>query len=640
MAVSQLSVVDIVIIVVQLLMVFAFGLWASHRSNRNTLTGYFLAGRQMSWWLVGLSLFVSNVGNATFIGIAGAASSRGFPVVAYEFSAVFCLLMLGNLFMPVYLSSKVFTMPQYIQRRYGGNRLSVLLAITMLMAGVSANLCGEMYAGVILIQQSLGWPLYGCLIAILVMTAIYTISGGLTAVVYTDALQSIIIIIGSLILSIIAFTNIGGLQSLHTKYLEAIPNDTLRNTSCGVPQEADWHIFQPASDGQYPWPGVGFGILLLSSYYWCTNQVIVQRSLASKSLNHAKVGSILASYLKVLPILIMVYPGMISRALFPDDVACQTPEICEAVCGNPNGCADIAYPKLLLALMPTGLKGLMLAAMLAALISSMTSLFNSLSTLFTMDIWMKMRKSPSDLELLIVGRITTGVVALFAVLWLPIIQAYGAGELFFYIQSISSYFFPPAFAIFLIGILWERATEKGAFAGLVLGLLFGGMRFSCDFFFKSPGCGEEDLRPGIIRSLPFLHFALILFAVSLIIVIVVSLFTEPLPREKLIRLTWWTRNEPRFPGASKEAEIEMNKESPVDESQTVPSTEEPTYRHEKIVRFVCCIADTFDSSANDPERDNPVDDSSKQISSIRKWILNANTVICFLFGVLVYVVFG
>ncbi|XP_071852433.1 sodium/myo-inositol cotransporter 2-like isoform X2 [Apostichopus japonicus] len=594
----------------------------------------------MSWWLVGLSLFVSNVGNATFLGIAGAASSRGFPVIAYEFSAVFCLLMLGNLFMPVYLASGVFTMPQYIQRRYGGNRLSIFLAITMLIAGVTANLCGEMYAGIILIQQTLGWPLYVSLCAILLMTAIYTMSGGLTAVVYTDALQSVIIIIGSLILTVIAFVHIG-VTEFPTLYMEAIPNETrsIENNSCGVPQESDWHIFHPADDPQYPWPGVGFGIILLSSYYWCTNQVIVQRSLASKNLNHAKGGSILASYLKILPILIMVYPGMISRALFPDEVACQSPETCLAACGNPKGCADIAYPKLLVALMPTGLKGLMLAAMLAALVSTMTSIFNSLSTLFTMDIWTKMRSSPSDIELLVVGRVTTAVVAVVAVLWLPIIQSYGAGELFFYIQSIASYLYPPVFAIFIVGILWERATEKGAFAALVSGVLLGAARFTSDFFFDSPGCGQVDTRPGITKKLPFLHFALLLFGICLFVIILVSLLTEPMPKEKLVRLTWWTRNVPR----TKDRPTMLNQNTSEKEStaETVQTeVREPSPRGKLILKYLCCITERFDVSAEDPESNEDDQSQKKEVSKVKEWILNINIVVCFIFGVVVYILFG
>ncbi|KAJ8018813.1 Sodium/glucose cotransporter 4 [Holothuria leucospilota] len=327
---------------------------------------------------------------------------------------------------------------------------------------------------------------------------------------------------------------------MYTEYMKAIPNDTyvLGNTSCGVPREADWHIFQPASDPQYPWPGVGFGIIILSSYFWCSNQIIVQRSLASKNLHHAKGASVLAGYLKILPMLVMVVPGMISRALFTDYVACQTAESCISVCGNPKGCTDAAYPKLLLALMPTGLKGLMLAAMLAALMSTLTSIFNSLSSIFTMDLWIKIRTVPSQFELLIVGsfffkRVTTGVIAAISILWIPIIQAYGAGELFLYLQSMASYLYPPVFAMFTAGVLWTRATEKGALAGLVTGVLLGAVRFMCDFYFKSPGCGETDTRPVIIRILPFLHFALVRYAVSLVVIVVVSLLTKPLPAEQV-----------------------------------------------------------------------------------------------------------
>ncbi|XP_033106015.1 sodium/myo-inositol cotransporter 2-like isoform X2 [Anneissia japonica] len=319
-----------------------------------------------------------------------------------------------------------------------------------------------MYAGAIIIQQVLGWPLYLSVCLLLFLTAIYTVVGGLRAVIYTDALQTVVMLFGAIVLTIIAFIEIGGMENLHLRYMTAIPNTTQiwGNTTCGVPGEESFHIFRSAQDPSLPWPGVIFGIHILSGWFFCTNQVIVQRTLSAKNVTHAKAGSIMAAYFKILPMYLMIFPGMISRALYTDEVACADPSTCEAICGVPAGCSNIAYPKLVLELMPTGLKGLMMAAMLAALMSSLTSIFNSASTVFTIDIWLMIRKKASEAELMIVGRVCTVGLVFVSVLWLPLIEAYGSGELFVYIQSIASFFAPPFFAAFLLAVFWTRANEK------------------------------------------------------------------------------------------------------------------------------------------------------------------------------------
>ncbi|XP_022084854.1 sodium/glucose cotransporter 4-like [Acanthaster planci] len=538
-----LTTLDFIIIALHFLIVFLLGIWASHRSNRGTTSGYFLAGRDMSWWLVGLSLYVSNIGSISFIGLAGTASASGYAVISYEFHGLFSLLLLGFFFIPIYFASGVFTVPGYLKTRFGGERLRMGLAIIALVF-IVIGISSEMYAGIIIIQQALGWNIYICIGILLVLTTVYTMAGGLTAVIYTDALQAVIMIGGAFILMIIAFVRIGGMENLKSEFLMAVPNTTQweSNSTCGVPTEQAFHIFQDASSSGLPWPGVIFGVLLLSAWYFCANQVLVQRSLAARNVTHAKAGSILAGYFKILPMFLMIYPGMISRALWPDEVGCQEPEICKKVCNNPAGCADIAYPRLVLYLMPMGIKGLMLAAMMAALMSTLTSVFNSASSVFTMDLWKQFRPKPSELELVIVGRVVTLVLACISILWLPIIQAYGTGQLFVFIQSMTSYFSPPMFAIYVAGMFWERTNEPGAFFGLVVGFLIGVTRLVLDFVYGLPSCAEPDERPGVLRNLHYLYFACVLFMVSLLVTVVVSLLTKPIPREKLIRLTWWTRH--------------------------------------------------------------------------------------------------
>ncbi|PIK38246.1 putative sodium/glucose cotransporter 4 [Apostichopus japonicus] len=572
MAENQLEPVDIVVISIHFVVVLLLGIWSSYKANRSSTAGYFLAGRSMSWWLVGLSLYVTNIGSGSFIGLAGTASASGYAVIAYEFTGLFCLLLLGFVFMPVYISSGISTVPEYLNLRFGGSRLRLFLAVTSIVLTVLSSLSSEMYAGALIIQQTLGWNIYLSVILLLAMTVVYTITGGLTAVIYTDALQAIIMLVGAFILAVIAWVEIGGIDNLYIKYMAAVPKTTAvyGNSSCGIPQENAWHIFRPASDPDYPWPGVLFGITLLSAYYWCTNQILVQRSLAAKNITHSKAGSIMAAYLKLLPMVLMVFPGMVSRALFPDEIACQSAEACEAACSNPAGCSDIAYPKLVLELMPVGIKGLMLAAMLAALMSSLTSIFNSLSSLFALDLWSKYRPDATELELTIVGRVVTVIIAIISILWLPVIQVFGSGELFVYIQSMTSYLSPPMFAVYSMGMFWERTTEPGAFYGLILGAIIGLVRLVLDFVYTTPGCGEFDDRPGIVKNFHYLHFALVLYAITVMLIGGISLMTPPIPSKKLVRLTWWTRNDmsKREPMEPEEEGENTDKSSELQEDET------------------------------------------------------------------------
>uniref|UniRef100_A0A8B9FRW1 Sodium/myo-inositol cotransporter 2 n=1 Tax=Amazona collaria TaxID=241587 RepID=A0A8B9FRW1_9PSIT len=392
----------------------------------------------------------------------------------------------------------------------------------------------DMYAGALFIQQALHWDLYIAVVGLLAITAVYTVAGGLAAVIYTDALQTFIMLIGAVTLMIFSFAEVGGLEGLQTKYFDAIPSSRKENSSCGLPRKDAFHIFRDPVNSDLPWPGVLVGMTIPSLWYWCTDQVIVQRSLAAKNLSHAKGGSLMTSYLKILPLFMMVMPGMISRVLFPDLVACADADICRKICGNPSGCSDIAYPKLVLELLPTGLRGLMMSVMIAALMSSLTSIFNSASTIFTMDLWKHFRPRCSEWELMIVGRVFVLLLTVVSILWIPLVQAGQGGQLFIYIQSISSYLQPPVAVVFMLGCFWRRANEKGAFWGLVIGLLLGVIRLVLDFIYPEPQCGETDLRPGVVKYMHYLYFSMVLATISTLTVLVVSLLTEP-PSKEMVR---------------------------------------------------------------------------------------------------------
>ncbi|XP_069342016.1 sodium/myo-inositol cotransporter 2 isoform X9 [Eulemur rufifrons] len=452
--------------------------------------------------------------------------------------------MLAWIFLPIYVAGQVTTMPEYLRRRFGGSRIPITLAVLYLFIYIFTKISVDMYAGAIFIQQSLHLDLYLAIVGLLAITAVYTVAGGLAAVIYTDALQTLIMLIGAVTLMGYSFAAVGGMEGLKEKYFLALASNRSENSSCGLPREDAFHIFRDPLTSDLPWPGVLFGMSIPSLWYWCTDQVIVQRSLAAKNLSHAKGGSLMAAYLKVLPLFIMVFPGMVSRVLFPDEVACADPEICRKVCSNPSGCSDIAYPKLVLELLPTGLRGLMMAVMMAALMSSLTSIFNSSSTIFTMDLWNHLRPRASEKELMIVGRVFVVLLVLASILWIPVVQASQGGQLFIYIQSVSSYLQPPVAVVFIMGCFWKRANEKGAFSGLILGLLLGLIRLVLDFIYAEPLCNQPDERPAVVKSVHYLYFSVILSTATLITVSTVSWFTEPPSKEMVSRLTWFTRHNP------------------------------------------------------------------------------------------------
>ncbi|XP_030289290.1 sodium/glucose cotransporter 4 isoform X1 [Sparus aurata] len=544
----RVEVADIAVVVIYFIIVMVVGIWSSVRANRSTVGGYFLAGRSMTWWPIGASLMSSNVGSGLFIGLAGTGAAEGIAVGGFEWNAAWVLVALGWIFIPVYISAGVVTMPEYLAKRFGGQRIRIYMSVLSLILYVFTKISTDIFSGALFIQMSFGWDLYLSTSILLLVTAIYTVAGGLAAVIYTDVLQTLIMVVGSFALMFIAFSKVGWYEGLVERYMLAVPSVTVANTTCHLPRNDAFHMFRDPVSGDLPWPGLLFGLTVLATWVWCTDQVIVQRSLSAKSLSHAKGGSVLGGYLKLLPMFFIVMPGMISRALFPDEVACVDPTVCQSVCGASVGCSNIAYPKLVVELMPVGLRGLMLAVMLAALMSSLTSIFNSSSTLFTLDLYHRARPKASERELMIVGRLFILVLVCVSLLWIPVIQTANSGQLFDYIQSVTSFLAPPITAVFLMAIFWPRANEQGAFWGLMSGLVVGLIRMVLEFSYQAPSCGQPDHRPAILANVHYLYFALILMALTCLIIVAVSLATAPIPKEHLHRLTWWSRysQEPRI----------------------------------------------------------------------------------------------
>ncbi|XP_057296485.1 sodium/mannose cotransporter SLC5A10-like [Hydractinia symbiolongicarpus] len=590
---KNLAVWDWIVIGVYFAICLALGIYSKFGKNKNgTAEEYFLAGRSMMWWAVGGSLYASNMGSEHFIGLAGSGAAAGIGVVAYEWHASWILLLLGFFFVPVYIRSKIYTMPEYLRNRFQSKWMRIYLTVVSLISYITTKIAVDIYAGGIFLKKAIGINIYASSAVLLAFTAVYTLLGGLTAVIYTDVMQCTLMVVGALALSIIGFKEVGGINGLWDKYAIAAGNATFLPTvittaatnvtmtttavakttaviatvtmanattqapyvaSCYKAEEKWDHMFRPLDDKEYPWIGIVFSLPITGIWYWCTDQVIVQRTLGAKSMVHARLGTIVAGFLKLLPLYIMVMPGMISRVLYPDIIACPDPKSCKMQCDNEYGCSNEAYPELVLNILPVGLVGLMLAVMVAALMSSLSSAFNSASTIFTMDIWRVIRPKSSNRELLIVGRVVVCILVVVGMLWLPIVSKGHGGQLFKYLQTIQSYLAPPTCAVFLVGMLWPRLTEAGALTSMLFGLLLGIIRLSLDVAYPQPHCGQEDTRNAFVK-LHFMYYALLMFFVCIIIMVTISLFTRQVPLEMLGALTWKTINRPRYREGKRSAE--------------------------------------------------------------------------------------
>uniref|UniRef100_A0A8C2GA05 Sodium/glucose cotransporter 1 n=1 Tax=Cyprinus carpio TaxID=7962 RepID=A0A8C2GA05_CYPCA len=562
---------DISVIVIYFLVVLAVGIWAMVRTNRATVGGFFLAGRSMVWWPIGASLFASNIGSGHFVGIAGTGAAAGIAIGGFEWN--------------VCLTESIVTMPEYLKKRFGGQRIRIYLSVLSLFLYVFTKISADMFAGAIFINQALGLNIYLAVIILLLITALYTVTGGLAAVIYTDTLQTIIMVVGSFILMGFAFNEVGGYENFKDRYMTAIPSVVGVNISeeCYTPRADSFHIFRDPLSGDLPWPGLIFGLTIQAGWYWCTDQVIVQRCLSAKSLSHVKAGCILCGYLKLLPMFLMVFPGMISRVLYPDEIACVDPKECDYYCGASVGCSNIAYPKLVVDLMPNGLRGLMLSVMLASLMSSLTSIFNSASTLFTMDIYTKIRSNAKEKELMIAGRVFMLFLIGVSIAWIPIVQSAQSGQLFDYIQSITSYLAPPIAAVFTLAIFCKRVNEPGAFYGMCIGLLVGLARMITEFAYGTGSCVSPSNCPTIICGVHYLYFALILYSLSCILILCISLMTKPIDDKHLYRLCWSLRN-------STEERIDLEKDDWTenqDSDSVVPSDAETRLPLRKRTLFKC-----------------------------------------------------
>ncbi len=487
---GNMSFIDYSIILVYIFIVLMIGFYWRRRTRNSE--EYFLAGRKVGWIAIGASLFATNISSEHFLGLAGTGSKSGLAVGHFEWLACLILLLLGWVFAPFYIRSGVFTMPEFLERRYNSASryyLSVVSIISYILTKISISL----YAGGILLKAVVGWDMYTSAIVIVLITGFYTILGGLSAVIYTDLFQMFILIIGSVTLTLIGLNQAGGWENL----VANTPSDF-------------WNMFKPISHPDFPWTGIIFGAPILGIWYWCTDQYIVQRVLSAKNLHNAQSGTIFAGFLKILPVFILVLPGIIAFNLF-------------GVSG------DQAYPELVKRLLPTGLRGLVIAGLLAALMSSLSAMFNSTSTLVTIDLYKKIKPDADEKSVVRFGRFTTAMMVLLGLLWIPFIGLLSDDRMYVYLQSVQAYISPPIAAVFLLGLFWKRVNGKGAIGALLIGFVLGTIRLILEINYKMNSLENGFLKS--IASINFLHYAIILFVISILVLIVLSLLTEK-PSEK------------------------------------------------------------------------------------------------------------
>lgn len=489
-----LGVIDWIFVGLYLAVIAGISVW-SIRKSKASPSDYFLANRNLGWFVIGASILASNVGSEHIVGLAGTAAKSGLVMGHYELHS-WIILLLGWVFVPFYMRSMVYTMPEFLERRFNA-KSRVLLSIIQLLSYIITKASVTIFAAATVI--TIFFPninFWTGAIILVIVTGVYTVFGGLHAVMYTEAIQAIVLLLGSAVLLFYGLDKVGGWDGL----VNSIPKDKLT-------------MFPPLSDPDFPWLGILFASPIVGIWYWCTDQHIVQRCLAARDEKQARRGTIFAAYLKLMPFFIFMIPGIIAYALAQQG---------KLQLANTNE----AFPTLVREILPVGLRGLLAGGLLAALMSSLASVYNACSTLFTMDIYKKIRPESTNKELVRVGRITTSIVVVLGMVWIPLMERI-SGVLYQYLQSVQSYLAPPIAAVFLLGVFSKRINAKGAYSAMVAGFLLGVLRIILEL--------QKDSLGGFAYSfatLNFLYFCIILFLFSITVMVIVSLLTgKPSPAQ-------------------------------------------------------------------------------------------------------------
>jgi SSS family solute:Na+ symporter len=503
-------------------------LWVT-KQKQNNAADYFLSGKDATWIAIGASIFASNIGSEHLIGLAGAGASSGMAMAHWEIQG-WIILILGWVFVPFYSRSMVYTMPEFLERRYNPQSRTILSFIS-LISYVLTKVAVTVYAGGLVFQQVFGiQELWGidffwiAAIGLVLITALYTVLGGMKSVLYTSVLQTPILLLGSLIILVLGLRELGGWDEMMR--------------ICGATSVNDYgntmtDLIRSNGDANFPWLGALIGSAIIGFWYWCTDQYIVQRVLSGKNEREARRGSIFGAYLKLLPVFLFLIPGMIAFALHQQNGGFLP--VVESGVVN----ADAAFPTLVAKLLPAGLKGLVVCGILAALMSSLASLFNSSAMLFTIDFYKRFKPQTPEKKLVVIGQIATVVIVVLGILWIPIMRSVG-NVLYTYLQDVQSVLAPGIAAAFLLGVTWKRTSAKGGLWGLISGLVIGLTRLGAKVFYSTTDVAGDSLFRYLFYDLNWLFFCGWMFLFCVIVVILVSLFTQAPSAEKIQGLVFGT----------------------------------------------------------------------------------------------------
>lgn len=534
--------------------------WWVVRQNKDTSQDYFLAGHSLGWFVVGASIFASNIGSEHLVGLAGSGATDGVAMAHYELHA-WCLLVLGWVLVPFYIRSRVFTMPQFLEKRFSPASRYVL-SIISLVAYIVTKIAVGIFAGGVVFQALLpemniagvdGFWIGSVLV--LVITGLYTTLGGFRAVAYTEALQTIILIIGSALVTYYGLEKIGGWGELR----ETVDSEMFNLWKPLVPEgvEVSWEPVSEVDESgkltrqawyfdfpsHYPWLGMLICAPVIGLWYWCTDQYIVQRTLGAPNQTEARRGSIFAGYLKLLPVFIFIIPGVICWGLITKINAGEITDLDFSRMLTPDGAigdSGQAFPLMVTNVLPVGIRGVVVAGLLAALMSSLAGVFNACATLFTIDLYAKARPDANEARLVKVGRIATATMVLIGMAWIPIIR--GSRGLYDYLQSVQGYLAPPIFVVFFLGVFWKRMNAQGCLAALIIGFAAGLFRLAVDTPMKlySDFSYQEGSFLWIVNKIYFQYFSIIILAISAVSMITVSYLTREPDYKSIEGLTFGT----------------------------------------------------------------------------------------------------
>ena len=543
---------DWLVIAIYFLIMATIVLWSSKKQN--TSADYFLAGRNIGWFAIGGSLFASNIGSEHIVGLAGSGAISGMAMAHWEMHA-WIMLMLGWIFVPFYYKANVFTMPEFLEKRFN-KYVRWILSVVSLVAYVFTKISVTVYAGALVFQTILPdininlfgytWGSFwiGAFVTVIV-TGVYTILGGFRAVLYTDSIQALLLIIGSLSITLIGLDALGGWNEL-----VIIASERSNELALWRPLIIEGSDLPWWKNNDFPWLGIMIASPIIGIWYWCTDQYIVQRTLAAKNLTMARRGAIWGSFLKVWPVLIFLLPGIIGWALHQQQII-SIPTKTGSIDGLLNIDGDQVFASMVIQLLPVGLRGLVVGGLLAALMSSLSSLFNSCATLFTVDIYEKLVAKKSEKHLVRVGRFATSIIVFFGLLWIPIMYRVADGGIYQYLQSVQGYLAPPIASVFLLGLFYKRINSVGAIAGLISGFTLGMAKLIIQVNFSSIDNSKLSSPEWLasIGDFSFLYATGALFLISSIFIILFSFLTKAQSDKSIHGLTYGSIDKDEISGS-------------------------------------------------------------------------------------------